>query len=277
MTRHNASNTIVRPAAAARLGMVLVLLPLLATPALAASKTGQAAKPSVSDTAAEVNACLKQAERDADSALAMARAWEGRGGGDLARLCAVTARFHQGDFEAAATGFEQLVPTLGAASPEQAATLLARAGWSWLRAGKPERAEQAYSAALVRRPRDADLLIDRAFARADAEKYWDAVEDLNLAIQLKPDRADSYVYRAGALRALGQDSKAADDIAQALHLDPRNAEALLQRGNLRALGGNTDAARQDWQLVQQIEPGGSSARAAAENLKRLDQPASPAK
>jgi tetratricopeptide (TPR) repeat protein len=219
--------------------------------------------------ARESTACLKLAERAPDAAFDSALTWEDRGGGDMARLCQAMALFHQGQFQAAATRLEDLVPTLGSDTAEGASSLLARAGWAWLRAGNPDRAERAYGAALERTPQDPELLIDRAFARAEAQRYQDAVDDLNRAIVLAPNKADPYLYRAGAYRSLGKQDKAMEDVQHALALEPSNPEALLLRGNLRAAAGNQDGARADWQMVTKVDPDTASARAASDNLKRL--------
>ena len=211
------------------------------------------------------------AERAPDAAFDSALTWEDRGGGDMARLCQAMALFHQGQFQAAATRLEDLVPTLGSNTAEGASSLLARAGWAWLRAGNTDRAERAYSAALQRTPHDPQLLIDRAFARAEAQRYQDAVADLDRAIELSPNEAEAYLYRAGAYRSLGNQSKALEDVDHALALAPSNPEALLLRGNLRAARGNQDGARADWRMVTKVDPDTANARAASDNLKRLQE------
>ena len=256
---------------------VLALSVLLAGPAGAADRTHPAkpepqAAPADREAvnhARESTACLKLAERAPEAAFESALTWEDRGGGDMARLCQAMALFHQGQFQAAAMRLEDLVPTLGSDTAEGASSLLARAGWAWLRAGNSDRAERAYGAALERTPQDPELLIDRAFARAEAQRYQDAVEDLNRAIAIAPNSAEPYVYRAGAYRSLGKQDKAMEDVQRALALEPSNPEALLLRGNLRAAGGNQDGARADWQMVTKVDPDTANARAASDNLKRL--------
>ena len=272
MTRNNVQRAFARLMPAA-----LALSVLAAGPAGAADRK-HPAKPEPQATPAdreavnharESTACLKLAERAPDAAFDSALTWEDRGGGDMARLCQAMALFHQGQFQAAATRLEDLVPTLGSDTAEGASSLLARAGWAWLRAGNPDRAERAYGAALERTPQDPELLIDRAFARAEAQRYQDAVDDLNRAIVLAPNKADPYLYRAGAYRSLGKQDKAMEDVQRALALEPSNPEALLLRGNLRAAGGNQDGARADWQMVTKVDPDTANARAASDNLNRL--------
>lgn len=244
-------------------------LPALAVLAILATGPAAAADRQAVEHAREAAACMQLAEKRPDAAFDSALTWEDRGGGDMARLCQAMALFHQGQFQAAATRLEDLGPTLGKDTPEGASSLLARAGWAWLRAGDTAKAERSYTQALTRSPRDPELMIDRAFARAEAQRYWEAIEDLNRAIDLAPRRAEAYLYRAGAYRALGNDSKALDDVGVALQLEPSNPEALLLRGNLRAVTGNAEGAKADWGMVMRIDPDTTSARAAEDNLKRL--------
>jgi tetratricopeptide (TPR) repeat protein len=277
MTRNNVHRAFAPRLPAALTFSVLALSVLLAGPAGAADRkhpaksepqTAPADREAVNH-ARESTACLKLAERAPDAAFDSALTWEDRGGGDMARLCQAMALFHQGQFQAAATRLEDLVPTLGSNTAEGASSLLARAGWAWLRAGNSDRAERAYGAALERTPRDPELLIDRAFARAEAGRHQDAVADLNRAIELAPNKAEAYLYRAGAYRALGNQGKALEDVDHALALEPSNPEALLLRGNLRAADGNQDGARADWRMVTKVDPDTANARAASDNLQRL--------
>ncbi|WP_376957982.1 hypothetical protein ABNQ39_13085 [Azospirillum sp. A26] len=229
------------------------------------SSSGQ---PSTLDRNRELQACAAKAEANPDAAMADARRWQQQGGGDSAKLCEALALFHAGDFKAAGAQMEALVPTLGKDDPRAAASLLGRAGWAWLRAGDQGRAERLYSAALDKTPGDVDLLIDRAFARAEGERFWDAVADLDAALTRDPKRADAYLYRASAQKALSNYRQALADIDQALELKPGDPEAILLRGNVKALGGNLGAARDDWSLARRVAPDSEWGRAAADNLAR---------
>lgn len=242
------------------LGAVLVAAALGGTPVAAAP----------GDTLSE---CVAEAERAPAAALEAARAWEGRGGGDTARLCQALALFYSGDFTQAAMQLEALAPTLGRArSPDGEAGLWARAGWAWLRAGDPGRAGHAYSRALDLRPDDPELYIDRAFAHAEAGRYDAAAADLTVALARAPDRTDARLYRAAAYQELGQLDQAHANLAEVLRRMPEHPQALLQRGNLSARAGDLAAARSDWQRVLELDPDGSAGAAAAANLRRLAVP-----
>jgi Putative Zn-dependent protease, contains TPR repeats len=216
----------------------------------------------------EFQACMTLAEQKPAEAFESALTWQDRGGGDLARLCQAMALFHKGDFKAAGARLEELVPILGKDDPKAAASLLGRAGWAWLRAGDETRAERAYTQALQQQPNDVDLYIDRAFARGEAERYWDAIADLDTALAKDPKRADAYLYRAGANKALANDRQAIADIDRALQLKPNDPDAVLLRGNIKAQIGNIAGAKEDWQLVQRLAPDASAGRTAQVNLDR---------
>lgn len=248
------------------LALAAVLLCATVAPSAVPAAAAPASQPAA---AAEPASCIARAEQTPDAGFESALAWEDRGGGDHARLCQALALFHRGQFEAAAQRLEALVPTLGAQAPEAAASLLGRAGWAWLRAGQPGRAEAAYTQAIGQQPDDPELLVDRAFARAEAERFHDARDDLDRAIALRPGTAEAYVYRAQAHRELGDLALARDDVARALELAPADPEALLLRGNLSALAGDVATAREDWSRVVRIDPGTTTARAARENLERF--------
>lgn len=236
----------------------LVTLPLLlAGPALAA------------DT--ELQECLTLAETQPDAALERAAGWQAKGGGTPAKLCHALALFHRGDFAEAGRQLEDIATELGKSDPRAAASVLGRAGWAWLRAGDSARAERLYTAALEHQPGDADLLVDRAIARAEAERFWDAIDDLNAVLAKDPQRADAWLYRAAAHKALSNTRQALADVAQALELKPGDPEALLLRGNIKALAGDVKGARDDWKLVDRVAPESNPARVARSNLAGLER------
>ncbi len=250
----------------------------LSTAALLPHPVQAAAPASASASAPDPNRTLKecaaQAESDPAAAFDQALRWQEKGGGDLARLCQALALFLKGDFKAAGARLEELAPLLGKDDPKAAASILGRGGWAWLRAGDQVRAEKLYSAALDKQPGDVDLLIDRAFARAEGERFWDAVADLDAALAKDPKRADAYLYRAEAHKALSNHRQALADIDRALELKPGDPEAILLRGNVKALSGSVNGARDDWALVKRLAPDSEFGRAAAVNLERAAKMAS---
>ncbi|WP_207461968.1 tetratricopeptide repeat protein [Azospirillum sp. SYSU D00513] len=243
--------------------------------ALALFLAGAAATASTPSPAAAIDhdrqfqACVTLAERAPSDALGSARSWMRQGGGDRARLCQALALFHKGEFKEAGTQLEELAPLLGGNDPAVEASLLARAGWAWLRAGDAAQADRLYSTALSKQPEDVDLLIDRAIARGETERYWDAVADLDKAIKRDPQRADAWLYRATAHKALANARQALSDVDRAIALRPGDPDALLLRGNLRAETGNADGARADWQDTIRSAPDSNAAKTARRNLDRV--------
>ncbi|CCD00281.1 FeoA family protein [Azospirillum baldaniorum] len=211
----------------------------LITAALALFSAGPAFSAPAVDHNREFQACLTLAEKRPAEALESAQTWLNRGGGDHARLCQALALFHKGDFTTAGARLEELAPVLGKDDPKAGASILGRAGWAWLRAGDNVRAERAYSRALALQPDDVDLLIDRAIARAETERFWDAVADLDAALKKDPRRPEAYLYRAAAHKALANDRQAVADIDRALELRPGDPDALLLRATIKAQAGQS--------------------------------------
>ena len=106
--------------------------------------------------------------------------------------------------------------------------------------------------------------------RAAKGRYWDAIDDLNVAISFNRGDATAYALRASAYRSLNVLSLATQDVETALQIAPDNAEALLEQGNLFHLTGDDARARQSWKQLIIIHDGASSADAARRNLARLD-------
>ena len=250
-------------------------LPARALAALAALAGGYlavapAAAPAAEiDHAREYSACMTLVQRDAEEAFESALAWRDMGGGDAASHCIAAALLGLKQYAEAARRFETLARKVKA-KPRFKAQLLAHAAQAWLLDDKPGRADSVLTAALKLNPDAADLLIDRAVARAAMKLYREAVEDLDRAVELEPGRADAFVFRASAYRYLDSLELAAADAERALALDADHPEGLLERGIVRRLKGDDDGARRDWLTVLTIAPGTSAARAARANLEKMD-------
>ncbi len=201
-----------------------------------------------------------------DSALT----WASRGGGDGARHCAAVALIELDQYREAAQRLERLAADLHRGNAALSLDVLAQAGQAWILAGDTTRAHAVQSAALAIDPDDVELRLDRAITRATANNYWEALDDLNRALELAPGRADLLILRASAYRILDILELARDDIALALNHAPNNPDALLERGMLRRLAGDAAGARDDWLRVIALAEGTPSAEAARANLEQLD-------
>ncbi len=100
--------------------------------------------------------------------------------------------------------------------------------------------------------------------------YFEALDDLNAAVDLSPDDPDIYAFRAAAYRQLENPDLAEDNVAHALKLSPSHPAALLERGYLRRAKGDIDGARADWLTVIQVTPGTALAEEAQKNIERLE-------
>ncbi len=216
-------------------------------------------------------ACLQRAEDLPDFAFEEAKLWEKQGGAADARLCQALALMLRGDWELAAPKLEASAQELTRDSAAARADLWSRAALSWLNAHKLDQADAAYGKALALMPDDIQILTDRAIARASAERYWEAIEDLDKVIAKAPKQAEAWLLRAQAHRILALNSKAMDDVEMALSLAPQNGQALLLRGNLRADAGDGVRAKADWESVRRVAPGTPAAENATDNLNALSR------
>ena len=246
--------------------MVATILALIAAVTVASPVRGAP----VADPSGAYADCMALVNRDPETAFESAMSWRDSGGGAAARHCVALALLGLGNAAEAAKRLETLAQEMGQADPSLRAEVLGQAGLAWLVAGNAERADAILGAALEIDPGNPDLWIDRAQALAARSAYWDAIDDLNRAIDLAPGRAEAHAFRASANRYVGNLDLAADDIERALALAPSDPGALLERGNIRKLKGDPAGARADWLRVLVESPGTPAADAAQTNLERLD-------
>jgi tetratricopeptide (TPR) repeat protein len=216
-------------------------------------------------------ACLDRAETLPDFAYEEAKLWERQGAGVDARLCQALALMLRGDWEQAAPALETVAAEMVRERPPVRANLLSRAGTAWSNAHKLPQAEAAFGKALELTPRDPQILMDRAIARAGMERYWEVIADLDKVLELAPKMAEAWLLRAQAHHLLALDGKSMNDVEEALRLSPQSGEALLLRGNLRAAKSDMVRAKQDWESVRRVAAGTSAANIALQNLNALDR------
>jgi tetratricopeptide (TPR) repeat protein len=244
----------------ARAGILLLLGAGAVAPCAAQQRLGD-------DIAIVHDRCVAFARANPKEGLERAQLWKDEGGGFAADHCIAMALFQLADYQGAARRFEALATAMLGLPAPQRALALDQAGQAWLDAREPARAKADFDAALALNGEDAELLIDRAEASAALRQYWDAIDDLNRAIELAPGRADAYIYRGTAYRYLDALDLAMDDIEHGLALAPDASLGLLERGNLRRLKGDLAGARQDWRRVTELAPNTPQAKAAKVNLE----------
>jgi len=214
--------------------------------------------------------CMDEARPDPEIGRKAAQAWRADGGGMAARHCAAVALLGLGQYAEAAQMLRTLADGAAAKGAGFRFELLTQAANAWLIAGKPNTAYEIQTEALEARPHDIELLIDRSISLASTEKYWRALDDLNLVLDLDPMRVDALIFRASAYRRLDTLELAEEDIARALAIAPHNLEGLLERGNIRRLKGDRRGARKDWLEIIETGPDAPEAAAARLNLERMD-------
>lgn len=218
--------------------------------------------------------CLAHARRDPKAALKSAELWRDAGGGFPAEHCAAIALFELQRYPEAAQRLEALAGQMMTEPAELRGDALDQAGQAWLRADQPDRAKAAFDAALSFVPRNPEFMIDRAEALADGGHYWEAIDDLNRALDIEPKNLDALIFRASAYRHVGGADAlelAQADADRALKLAPDSASALLERGNIRRLRGDISGAQADWRRVIAVAPGSQAAGYARNNLAHLDE------
>ncbi len=234
------------------------------------------------DKARQYEACLRLVAIDAEQAFETGLAWQDNGGGDGALHCIAVALIALEHFEEGARRLEALAPTMAAGtSAAMRAEVLAQAGQAWLRAGDLDRAftvqTEALKLARANSRAFAEILIDRAITLAQANHYWEAIDDLNMAIELAQQLADGgpeptfgLVLRASAYRFVEALPLALEDAEAALALSPNHPEALLERGIIRRLMGDDEGARRDWLALARLHGSTRAAAAARRNLEKMD-------
>lgn len=243
---------------------------LFAAPALAQAPAPFPGLATSLEEIARYERCIADAEKDPPQGFEQAMIWRDTGGGHAARHCVAVALFHLGQPAPAAVRLEQLAESARSVPALIRARILAQAGDLWLVSGDLERAHAALTTAIEAVPDQPDLYVDRAATLAAAKNYWEAIDDLNKAIDLEPRYGIAYAFRAAAYRFVDSLDLALDDAERAVRLAPDLPEAWLERGIMRRLKGDKPGARADWLRVLTLDPDGAAGDAARANIERLE-------
>jgi len=219
------------------------------------------------------DSCLADTRRDPAAAFKAAEDWRALGGGFPAEHCAAIALIGLKRYSEAAQRLEALASQMMGEPAELRGDALDQAGQAWLLADQSDRAKAAFDAALSFMPHSAEFLIDRSEALADGGHYWQAIDDLNRALEADPKNVDALVFRASAYRHVGGADAlelAQADATRALALSPNSVPALLERGKVGQLRGDSAGAKTDWQRVIALAPQSQAAQYARDNLAHID-------
>lgn len=203
--------------------------------------------------------CMGLARREPLRGLAVAQAWEKQGGGLAARHCLALALIEGGRNVEAANQFQSIARDMGLERPGLRGELLAQAGQAWLAAGQADKAVAAQGQAIVLKPDDADLWVDRGISYATLRDWVRAISDFDRALALRQDSVETLVLRAAAWRNAGNAGRSLADAQTALKLAPDNTDALLERGLSSLAAGDRAGAEADFNKVLQLVPPDSRA------------------
>ncbi len=252
----------------------LIVLPLaallLSATALSAASTKPPPKPADQD--AEYAACLDLARKKPDAALDRAKKWWDSGANFGPRHCIAVALVAKESYVQAAKVLEGLANDAKDQVADLRADLFDQAGQAYYLAGMFAEAIPLYTKALLTKPREPDYLIDRAVARDEHGQHFEAIDDLNLAIEIAPDRPEAWLYRANAYRHLNSLDLALDDVNRSIKL-ASTPGALLERATIKSLLKDEAGARADLQTVVKLAPNSMQGKEAAKRLKDGSQPA----
>jgi len=214
--------------------------------------------------------CLQLAEKKPADGFEAAMQWRDTSGSNAAKQCVAVALFYLDEPEEAASRLEELALDMKAARPELRARILSQAGTAWSVANEPERANAAITTAIQLAPKLPDLYVDRSMVLAQAKNYWEAIDDLNKALDLQPGYGIALAFRAAAYRYVDSLELAQQDADEAVRVAPDIPEGWLERGIIRRLKGNLKGARADWLQVLVLDPEGAAGDTARANIERLE-------
>ncbi|WP_417842661.1 tetratricopeptide repeat protein [Thalassospira sp.] len=242
---------------------------LVVAPATVMAQTAKTNAGPQSEAAHQYAACLKLARLKPQEGYDSASQWADLGGGEPAKHCAAVALIGLGDYTKAATQLDNLADN-SASTADIVAGFLGQAAQAWTMVNNLQFAWRDQTRALKLIDKDPSLWVDRAVTLGMAGQYWEAIDDLNKALDLDPKNVDALVYRGSAWRALETYDLARADIDRALELQPDHLQARLESGNLYRIAGNKEAARQDWLAVIEQGDGTPAAKAARDNIEKMD-------
>jgi tetratricopeptide (TPR) repeat protein len=180
--------------------------------------------------AARLQACITKIDTLPLEAYEDGLVWRNQSGGSFAEQCIALARIANGDVGGGAARLAALANAPDAGDNDSRALILAKAANAWLMIEDYDPALRALNAALVLKPAEVDLLIDRARAFAGLLQWTKAQEDLTLALSTRPTDALIFRLRAETFVQLKNYDAADLDVAQALRLAPREIDGYVMRG-----------------------------------------------
>lgn len=192
---------------------------------------------------ARLQACIAKIDTLPLEAYEDGLVWRSQSGGAPAEQCIALAKIANGDVSGGAARLAALARAPDAGDESQRALLLVKAANAWLMMEDYDPALRSLTAALVLKPAEVDILIDRARAYAGLGQWPKAQDDLTSALSKRPTDALIFRLRAEARLQQGSYDTAQQDIVEAIRLSPRDVDNYLIRGRVieaRRLGRAPD-------------------------------------
>jgi Tetratricopeptide repeat len=133
-------------------------------------------------------------------------------------------------------------------------------------AGRLDKAEAAYRAALAAAPGDAAILHNLGAIAAAQDKHIDAIALFDDAIGRRPRYASAHYNRALALLALGQSQAAIDGLSRVCALEPEHYDAHRVLGFLWLATGDRGRALDHFARTYELRRGDDRSSLAAKSL-----------
>lgn len=182
---------------------------------------------------ARLNACIERVETEPTEAYEDSLAWLSSGNRPKARYCNAIALLALDQLEEGAARLEALATAPDAISLNDRALYMTQAGNAWLTAGYPDAAIKSLSEAIKIDANNPDTLKDRSAAYIMLERWFEAVDDLNAALELVPTDPEALSMRARVHLNTKNLPAANADMAEARIYDPTNIDILVLRGEIR--------------------------------------------
>ena len=132
-----------------------------------------------------------------------------------------------------------------------------------------------YSKSIKFNPKDHLSYYNRAFAFAELKQYENAIQDLNITLQIDPTYTNAYINRGLAFNNLKQFDKALEDYTRAIELDPDSALAFGNRSLVNYDLMQYEKTIEDCNKAIEINPNYTNAYInrglAYSNLKKFDE------
>lgn len=219
--------------------------------------------------------CLDAAIDNPESGIKVAEAWRMADGGYLARQCLGFAYAQQERWLPAMTAFNQAADEADVARDPASAQLWAQAGNAALAAGEAMKAQTYFDAALARGLPEGfekgEVHLDRARALVALGKLPEARGDIDKALIQVPQDPLAWLLSATLARRMDNLALAQAHIAKAVSLANDDASVALEEGNIGVLSGTDNVAKAAWERAVKLSPASPAGKAAAENLKRLEE------